>query len=97
MEASSLIVHADAIAKVRTATLSPLLQLCYGKFNILRDEHRYCRYRGSASESEADMCETINLGCLSRQFPNLEDLVQNEPVGQTISGVLCAIRDIKRL
>ena len=97
MEASSLIVHADTIVKARTATLSPLLQFCCGKFRGLRDEHSYCRYRGSVSESEADTCETINLGCLSRRFPDLEDLVQNEPVGQTISGVLCAIRDIKRL
>ena len=97
MEASSLIVYADAIAKARIATLSPLLQFCYSKFRTLRDGHRYCLYRGSGVESEADTCETINLGCLSRKFPDLEDLVQNEPVGQTISGVLCAIRDIKHL
>ena len=98
MEASSLIVYADAIAKARTATLSPLLQFCCSKFRTLRDGRRYCLYRVSGIESsEADTCETINLGCLSRKFPDLEDLVQNEPVGQTISGVLCAIRDIKHL
>lgn len=96
MEATSLIVRADAIAKARTATLLPLLQFCCRTFHRLRDEHSYCSYRGSVSESEANTCETINLGCLSRQFPNLEDLVQNEPVGQTISGVSYTIRYMKR-